>query len=92
MSFSKTDLLVGAAKTEANQVLGLPLTVSTRRVEPTTSKATVSEEVSVLAKYRSEEGAKAWSHKEDFLKKLLSNSHEHFQERREQTGLVLCCS
>ena len=92
MSISKTDLLVGAAKTEVNQVLGLPLTVSTRRVEQTTSKAMVSEEVSMLAKSRSEEGAKAWSHKEDFLKKLLSKSLEHFQERREQTGSILCCS
>ena len=37
-------------KTEANKVLRSPLTVSTRIVEPTTSKATVSKEVPVLAK------------------------------------------
>ena len=92
MSISKTDLLIGAAKTEVNQVLGFPLTVSIRIVEPTTSKAMFSEEVSMLAKSRSEDGAKAWSHKEDILKKLLSNSLEHFQEGREQTVLVLCCS
>ena len=41
VSVSKIDLLVGVAKTEANQVLGLPLTVSTQRVESTTSKAAV---------------------------------------------------
>ena len=50
VSVSKTDLLVLAAKTKVNQVLGLPLTVSTRRVEPITSKTMVSEEVSMLAK------------------------------------------
>ena len=50
MSISNIDLLVGVAKTNVNQVLGLPLTVSTRRVEPKTSKATILEEVSVLAK------------------------------------------
>ena len=54
---SKTDLMVGAAKTEANQVLGLPLIVSTQRVESKTSKAMVSEEVFVLAKSLSEEGS-----------------------------------
>ena len=84
MLVSKTDLLVGAAKTETNQVLGSPLTVSTRKVELTTSKAMVSKEVPVLAKSRFEEGAKTRSHKGEFLKKLLSNSLEHFQERREQ--------
>ena len=73
VSISKTDLLVGATKTEANQVLGSPLTVSTRRVEPTTSK----------------EEAKTRSHEEEFLKNTLSNSLEHFQERSEQNGLVL---
>ena len=50
MLVSKTDLLVGAAKTEANQVLGSSLMVSTRSVELTTSKAMVSGEVPVLAK------------------------------------------
>ena len=69
MSVSKTDILVEATKTEVNQALGLPLTVSTQRVEPITSKATVSEEVLVLAKSQSEEGAKTQSHKEEFLKK-----------------------
>ena len=50
MLVSKINLLVGATKTEANQVLGSPLTISTRKVEPTISKAMVSKEVSVLAK------------------------------------------
>ena len=63
VSVSKTDLMVRAVKTEVNQVLGSPLTVSTRRVEPTTSKATVSEKVSMLVKSRSKEGAKTRSHK-----------------------------
>ena len=89
MSISKTDLLVKAPKTEANQVLGSSLTVSTRRVESITSKATVSEKVPVLAKSQSEEEAKTQSHKEKFLKNTLSNSFEHFQERSEQNGLVL---
>ena len=53
-----TELLVGAAMTEVNQVLGSLLTVSTRRVELTTSEAMVSERVSMLAKSRSEGGAK----------------------------------
>ena len=84
MSISKIDLLVEASKTEANQVLGFPLIVSIRKVESTTSKVMVSEEVLVLAKSRFEEGAKTWSHKEEFLKNLLSNSLEHLHERREQ--------
>ena len=63
MSVSKTDILVGAAKTKANQVLGSPLMVSTRRVEPTTYKVMVSKRVPVLAKSLSEEGAKTRSHK-----------------------------
>ena len=46
----KTDLLVRLVKTKAIHVLDFPLTISTRRVEPTTSKATVLENVSVLAK------------------------------------------
>ena len=74
MPVSKTDLLVGAMKTKTDQVLGSPLTVSTQRVEPTTSKATVPEKVPVLAKSRSEEGPK----------NLVSNSLEHFYERSEQ--------
>ena len=82
MSVSKTDLLAGAIKIEENQDLGSPLAVSTRRVEPTTSKATVFKEVPALTKSRSEEGAKTRSHKEEFLKKLLQNSLEHFKERR----------
>ena len=44
---SKIDLLVGAENTEANQVLGSPLTESTKIVEPTTSKATILEEVPI---------------------------------------------
>ena len=87
MSISNIDLLVGVAKTNVNQVLGLPLTVSIRRVEPKTSKATVLEEVSVLAKSRSEEGAKTRSQKVYFLKKLLSNSLEHLHERKEKVAL-----
>ena len=90
MSVSKTDLLVGVAKAEANQVLGSPLTVFPRRVEPKTYKAMVSKEVLVLAKSRFEEEAKTRSHKKEFLKKLLSNSLERFEGRREQNGLVLC--
>ena len=77
MLVSKTDLLVGVVKAEANQVLNLPLIVSTRRVKLITSKAMVSEEVSVLAKSRSEEGSKTRCHKEEFLKNTLSDSLEH---------------
>ena len=54
MSVSKIDLMVGAAKTKENQVLGSPLTVSMQRVEPTTSKAAVLEKVLLLAKSQSE--------------------------------------
>ena len=61
VSVSKTNLLVGAAKTETKKVLGSPLTVTTRRVKQITSKATVSEKVPVLAKSRSKEGAKTRS-------------------------------
>ena len=50
--------MVGAALTKENKVLGSPLMVSTQRVEPTTSKTMVSKRVPVLAKSRSEEGAK----------------------------------
>ena len=57
MSVSKSDPIVRAAKTEVNQVLGSPLTVSTRRVELTTSKATILKEVLMLAKSRIEEGS-----------------------------------
>ena len=58
MSVSKTNLLVETAKTEVNQVLGSSLTVSKRILELITSKATVSKEVPMLAKSRSEEEAK----------------------------------
>ena len=54
LSVSKIDILVGATKIKANQVLGSPLTISTRIVDPTTSKAMVSEEDLVLAKSQSE--------------------------------------
>ena len=47
-----------AVTTKENHVLGLPLTISTRKVEPITSKATVSDEALVLAKSRSEEGSR----------------------------------
>ena len=57
MSLSKTNLMVKAAKTKENQVLGLPLTVSIQRVEPIITKVTVSEEDPVLSKSRSEEGS-----------------------------------
>ena len=57
VSVSKTDPMVGAAKTEVNQVLCSPLIVSTRRVEPITSKAMISNEDSVLANSRSKEGS-----------------------------------
>ena len=46
-----------AAAIEANHVLGLPLTVFTRRVKSITSKATVLDEAPVLAKSISEEGS-----------------------------------
>ena len=45
------------SKDRREPILGSPPTVSTRRVELTTSKVTVSEEVLVLAKSRSEEGS-----------------------------------
>ena len=57
MSVSKTDSMVEVAKTEANQVLGFPLTVSTRRLESITFKAMVLEELPMIAKSRSEEGS-----------------------------------
>ena len=38
----------------------------------------------MLAKSQFEWGAKTRSHKEEFLKKLLSNSLEHLHEKREQ--------
>ena len=53
---SRNDPMARAAKTEVNQVVDSPLTVSTRRVEPITSKTMVSDEVPVLAKFRFEEG------------------------------------
>ena len=49
--------MVGATKTEVDQVIGSPLTVSTRILEQITSKATVSKEVPMLAKSRFEEGS-----------------------------------
>ena len=56
MSISKTDLLVRVVKTKANQVLGSPLTVSTRRRDPRTSKETNLKSNSVLAKFGLNEG------------------------------------
>ena len=58
VSVPKTELVGETALIEANQVLDSPLTVSTRRLELTTSKATVSKKVLVLAKSRSKYGAK----------------------------------
>ena len=76
MSVSKTDPMVRVAKTKANQVLGSPLTISTQRVELITSKATITKEVSVLAKSGSE--AKTRSHQEElYLKNTLSSSLVH---------------
>ena len=67
------------ATTEADHVLGLPQIVSTRRVEPITSKATISDKAPVLAKSRSKEGSQEPEdltlkyHKErSFLKNTLS--------------------
>ena len=57
MSVSKTDPMVSVANNEENQVLGSPLIVSTRRMELTTSKVMVSEEVLMLAKSQSEKGS-----------------------------------
>ena len=76
MSVSKTTPMVGAVKTKENQVLGSPLTVSSRRVELTTSKEMALEEVLVLAKSQFEEGSQ--THQEElFLKNTLSISLEH---------------
>ena len=58
-----------ATSTKANHVLSLPLTVSTRRVEPITSKATVSGEAPVLAKTESKEGSRE-------LEDLTLKSHQ----------------
>ena len=44
--------------TEATHVIGLSITVSKRRVQLVTSKATVSDEASVVAKSKSKEGSK----------------------------------
>ena len=55
VSVSKTDRIVKVTKTKVNQVLGLPLTVSTQRVKLTPSKPTLSDEVLMLANSRSEE-------------------------------------
>ena len=43
---------------EANHILGLPLTISTRGVEPMTSKEMISDEVLVLAKSRFKKGSR----------------------------------
>ena len=53
----KPNLKGDATAIEANHVLGLPLTVSTRKVETIISKPTVLDEVYVLAKSRFEEGS-----------------------------------
>ena len=56
VSISKTNLLVKETKTEVNQVLGLPLTLSTQRRESRTSKQTELKSNSVLAKFGLNEG------------------------------------
>ena len=72
------------AAIEVNHVLGLPLTISTQRGEPITSKATISDEASMVAKSRFEEGTREpkdltlKSHKEGlFLKNTLSKTQEY---------------
>ena len=67
-----------AAVIEANQVLSIPLTVSTRRVEPITSKETVSDEVLVLAKFRSEKGSRK-------PKDLTIKSHQEWDVLQEHS-------
>ena len=52
----KTDLLVRAAKIEVNQVLGSPLTVSTRRRDPRTFKEMELKSNSKLVKFGLNEG------------------------------------
>ena len=56
VTVSKTDLLVGVVKIEANQVLGSPLTASTRRRDLRTSKETELKSSSVLEKLGFNEG------------------------------------
>ena len=56
VSVSKTDLLVEAAKTKANQVLGSHLSISTQRQDLRTSKETKLKSNSVLAKFGLNEG------------------------------------
>ena len=75
MSVSKTDLLVGAAKTEANQVLGSRITISTRRRDPRTSKETKLKSNGVLAKFGLNEG------EEESLNLLLLLGSSQGQER-----------
>ena len=79
-SISKGDAVV----TETNYILGLPLTVSTQRLEPITPRVIVSDEALVLAKSRSEEGSREAedltlkSHKEGlFLKNIVPKTQEH---------------
>ena len=56
MSISKTNLLVRVVKIEANQVLGSPLKISTRRRDLRTSKEIELKSNSVLVKFCLNEG------------------------------------
>ena len=67
-----------ATMNEANQVLSFRLTISTQRVEPTTSKETVSDEVLVLAKFRSEKESQK---QED----LTLKSHQEWDDLQEHS-------
>ena len=70
------------ATIKANHVLGLPLTISTRRVESITSKPMVPNEALVLAKSRLEEGSK---NPED----LTLKSHEEWAVLLQEYPLTL---
>ena len=70
------------AATEATHVIGLSITVSKRRVEPITSKATVSDEASVVAKSKSKEGSKK-------PKDLTFKSHEEWVVLLQESPLTL---
>ena len=75
---SRTDPMAEATKTEANQVLDSPLIVSAGRVEPITSKATVSDEVLVLAKSIPKSGSQQ-------LEDLTLKSHQERVVLQEHT-------
>ena len=68
--------------TEANHVLGLPLTVSTRRVKWITFKATVSDKASMISKSKSEEVNQK-------LEDLTLKSHEEWVVLLQEHPLTL---